>query len=496
MTNTTAPLLKKINEYGQLMLSAGLDAGSDFADRHRDGTRKESEAGELLASITADITNQQASTPQAAMPAEWRDHPASIDTDWFVSADGKVLAEVGSINLGGGSPYYAIVGTKRLDHRYVDRANAKRDVEAAIAQATHPATPQIEVWFGSMPESNGRENWTVTLRRKERPSDASPHAIHRLMSGVSVYRSEFKDRARYEADRLRFLLGEIDKAPDILDYDAGLHSGYAEPAAAGGQRWMPIDQAQENVEMVVFWREEGAGPDSVRYDFDILEDGVWQKHSERHEHYLMIGGPRMGPGPSEMPPYTHCMALAPLTAPESEPAPKPAVPPLPFLVGEHAKQAAVNKPIVQHIMDLARRFRAAPGGDYDVAYKSLEAFVYGVLAARPLQSSTQPEQSDADEVGVWCRYVAGMVVAYLGGPVDDVRIKPIAGIIQRRLHHLAAYGLPSTDKLVHELASCRDAMPRFPETDNEFVESIGDALSVAAYVRATITHIQTGKSWA
>lgn len=39
---------------------------------------------------------------------------------------------------------------------------------------------------------------------------------------------------------------------------------------------------------------------------------------------------------------------------------------------------------------------------------------------------------------VWCRYIAGMIVGYLGGPVDDKRIAPIAGIIERRLHHLAA----------------------------------------------------------
>lgn len=418
MNNTTAPLLKKISEYGQLMLSAGLDAGSDFADRHRDGTRKESEAGELLASITADITKQQAADGgeilwQYRLRPEWSEAwsawemctaEAAADyvrvpagTSWLYEVRKfQLVAEVveskspetevgafASATQSSAPPeadYWMIVkeaavytgdadGLPSLGWEVLRDSPVFTSFEetcAAIEKLklplgwvalecrrlvpeciwrTPPAAPQIEVWFGSMPESNGRENWTVTLRRKERPGNTSPSALHRLMSGVSVYRSEFKDRARYEADRLRFLLGAIDKEPRILDYDADLHSGYTEPAAA----------------------------------------------------------------------------------------------------------------------------------------------------TRPLQLPTQSEQSDADEVGVWCRYVAGMVVAYLGGPVDDVRIKPIAGIIQRRLHHLAAYGLPSTDKLVHELASCRDAMPRFPETDNEFVESIGDALSVAAYVRATIAHIRPEK---
>lgn len=80
--------------------------------------------------------------PAGAQAGEWRSHPASIDTDWYVSSDGKVLAEVGSINLGGGAPYYAVVGTKRLNHRYVARANAQRDVEAALT--TMAAIPEAK----------------------------------------------------------------------------------------------------------------------------------------------------------------------------------------------------------------------------------------------------------------------------------------------------------------------------------------------------------------
>ena len=34
---------------------------------------------------------------------------------------------------------------------------------------------------------------------------------------------------RYEADRLRYLIGESDKRPCIIDYDANAHSGYVEP---------------------------------------------------------------------------------------------------------------------------------------------------------------------------------------------------------------------------------------------------------------------------
>lgn len=55
---------------------------------------------------------------------------------------------------------------------------------------------------------------------------------------------------------------------------------------------------------------------------------------------------------------------------------------------------------------------------------------------------SQQESASPDAKG-WARYVAGMVVAYLGGGVDDDRIEPIAGIIARRLWALPASPAPS-----------------------------------------------------
>lgn len=107
-----------------------------------------------------------------------------------------------------------------------------REVQGALVKALRTrAQPELYVWFGSMPESNGRENWTVTLCRKEAPETSSKRELHHLMNGFTVFRSEYKDRMRYEADRLRFLIGETDKDPDILDYDADLHSGYVAPGS-------------------------------------------------------------------------------------------------------------------------------------------------------------------------------------------------------------------------------------------------------------------------
>ncbi len=68
----------------------------------------------------------------------------------------------------------------------------------------------LRVWFGSMAESNGKANWTATLHRGD------------MTEGFTIERSEHKDRVRYEADRVRFLLGELSEEPYILDYDSEL----------------------------------------------------------------------------------------------------------------------------------------------------------------------------------------------------------------------------------------------------------------------------------
>jgi hypothetical protein len=80
--------------------------------------------------------------------------------------------------------------------------------------------PELTVWYGKMPESNGRENWTASLHRKG-------GSIH--LDGFCFARSEYADRVRYEADRMRWIIGELAEKPDILAYDADMHSGYVEP---------------------------------------------------------------------------------------------------------------------------------------------------------------------------------------------------------------------------------------------------------------------------
>lgn len=75
----------------------------------------------------------------------------------------------------------------------------------------------LKVWEGSMPESNGKTNYTAILYTDD------------IMDGITIERSEYPDRVRYEADRVRHLIGQRDERPFILDYDANKHSGYKGP---------------------------------------------------------------------------------------------------------------------------------------------------------------------------------------------------------------------------------------------------------------------------
>ncbi|MDV1090736.1 DUF551 domain-containing protein [Raoultella ornithinolytica] len=96
--------------------------------------------------------------------------------------------------------------------------------------------PELSVWYGSMPESNGKINWTAILHRKGEC----------LSTGITIELSEYPERVRYEADRVRHIIGELNEEPDILAYDADEHSGYVKPGNSpvipDGYRLQPISE--------------------------------------------------------------------------------------------------------------------------------------------------------------------------------------------------------------------------------------------------------------
>lgn len=73
--------------------------------------------------------------------------------------------------------------------------------------------PTLTVVIRSYPESNGKRNWTALLVRTE-PLDG----LVGTGGGIVIDRGEYWNRVAYAAERARFLIGERDTEPFILDY--------------------------------------------------------------------------------------------------------------------------------------------------------------------------------------------------------------------------------------------------------------------------------------
>jgi hypothetical protein len=83
------------------------------------------------------------------------------------------------------------------------------------------------------------------------------------------------------------------------------------------QGWQPISTAPEAELVVVGWLDSEDTEHPERHDFDWLEEGLWQKHSADHEHFLMVAPPGSR-GPSENAPYTHWQRIGAIPAPPEQ----------------------------------------------------------------------------------------------------------------------------------------------------------------------------------
>lgn len=130
---------------------------------------------------------------------------------------GKVIVDNAIVNK-------VLIRLSQLTSKYIKREDIELILMAIKDENQTVAQHDLAVWYGPMPESNGKTNWTAILYRK------NPKGI---ISGLAechtIDRSEYPDRVRYEADRVRYLIGEIKEQPFILDYDDKKHSDYVEP---------------------------------------------------------------------------------------------------------------------------------------------------------------------------------------------------------------------------------------------------------------------------
>jgi hypothetical protein len=145
------------------------------------------------------------------------------------------------------------------------------ELQATIAQLTaenerlkggqgEPAA--LTVWEGAMPESNGKSNFTVILHTGD------------LTEGICVYRSEYPDRARYEADCFRYLIGDpaFPEKPFICDYDADKHSGYVKPGTSQPAHVAVIVETVKDLSKGMTCLESGGGKYCIVTTFKDRDD--------------------------------------------------------------------------------------------------------------------------------------------------------------------------------------------------------------------------------
>jgi len=243
MTELSKEYLKEIIDSANEVITALADENPDLCKENTDGMIR---AWDYLNDdvATPEVVRNMAHQLLAGMEQEplyqvrYGEHWRDLDK---VQYDDHVKLGAESLRILYAAPS-APVAMK--DHQIRDLVNELRDiaieyhgtqqlreriahtVRAAMLQGKAEIQKQgLTVWYGSMPESNGKTNWTAILHRKDQ----------RQWEGITVDRSEYPDRVRYEADRMRHLIGELADAPDILTYDADAHSGYVEqPADAEG----------------------------------------------------------------------------------------------------------------------------------------------------------------------------------------------------------------------------------------------------------------------
>ena len=87
------------------------------------------------------------------------------------------------------------------------------------ADAGDAEQPRLTVRLTSFPESNGKRNWTAMFVRAE-PWDG----LIGNAGGITIKHGELWNRVAYEAERARFLIGERDTEPYILDYIADIQT--------------------------------------------------------------------------------------------------------------------------------------------------------------------------------------------------------------------------------------------------------------------------------
>lgn len=74
---------------------------------------------------------------------------------------------------------------------------------------------ELKVVLFKIPESNGKRNWQAYFKRKDDPTFKG---LVGSLGGICISWGECWNRVAYEAERVRFLLGERTTEPSLQEY--------------------------------------------------------------------------------------------------------------------------------------------------------------------------------------------------------------------------------------------------------------------------------------
>ncbi|MEG5371682.1 DUF551 domain-containing protein [Enterobacter hormaechei] len=155
--------------------------------------------------------------------------------------------------------------------------------QAAMLQGAD-GKPELTVWYGAMPESNGKANWTAILHRK---------GEGRCMNGFTIDRSEYPGRVLYAADRVRYLIGEKSERPSILDYDADAHSGYVKPGNSPviPDGWVACSERMPDIDTEIFYfcKDDGLRDCGIVSSSNFSDSGDAQLYVHAEGYDLRLG---------------------------------------------------------------------------------------------------------------------------------------------------------------------------------------------------------------
>lgn len=168
------------------------------------------------------------------------------------------------------------------------------DGEQAIRDALAEG-PTCGPWVAD--DNEGFSSWTVWSRMTPSGNGKPGPMIAQVIGDSAEADANAALVAACNPETMRTLLAELDRLR----------------SASRQEGWQPIADAPEDVLLVVGWLDPEDAEHPERHDFDYLEDGVWQKHSENVE-YFQVCAPTGSRGPKEQAPYTHFMAVGSIPA--------------------------------------------------------------------------------------------------------------------------------------------------------------------------------------